>query len=105
MSGRMAIDTTRVAALARDLTAAADDLAAGAASARSLTTSSTPTSAPWVDAVARHDAGVAAVPAALGVLGDRARSVADALVAAVGTTVAQDSAAARSVRDAGAGLS
>ncbi|MEH3157180.1 MAG: hypothetical protein PGN29_18380 [Gordonia paraffinivorans] len=99
MSGRMEIDTTRVGALARELSDAAHDL-------RTVSRPSTPGAAddpstPWADALARHRAGVDAVAPLLSAVADRADAVADALVAAVGTTTAQDRSTAGRIDRAG----
>lgn len=103
MSGRMQIDTDRVASLARDLADAADSLLATARAAVDVPPL-TPSTTTWADATSRHDAGVAAVTAMLTDLAERASSVADALVAAVATTTEQDVRTARSVRGAAGDL-
>ncbi|WP_299575543.1 hypothetical protein [uncultured Williamsia sp.] len=99
MSGRMEIDTDRVRSLARVLADAADGLSAAARTAADVPPLG-PSPTAWADAAARHDAGLAAVADTLGVLADRAATVADALVAAVGATRAQDAQTARSIADA-----
>lgn len=103
MSERMEIDTHRVRSLARDLAAAADSLFAAARTAGDVPPLG-PSTAAWVHATARHDAGLAAVADALGLLATRSSSVADALVSAVGTTTAQDTQTARAIaRSSGEG--
>lgn len=96
MSGRMEIDTDRVGSLARDLADAAAGLHTAARTAADVPPLG-PSATAWADATARHDAGLAAAADVLGLLADRATSVADALAAAVGTTTAQDTQSSRSI--------
>ena len=96
VSGRMEIDTDRVGSLARDLADAADDLHAAAHTAADVRPLG-PAPAAWGDATARHDAGLAGVVDAIGALAVRATSIADAVLAAVATTAAQDTRTARSI--------
>lgn len=100
MGARMEIDTARVGTLAGSLAAEADRLRAAARSA--VGAPSLTSSAPaWAEVLSRHDAAVAAVGDVLTGLADRTSSVADALVAAVGTTAIQDVETARAITRSG----
>ncbi|MEH3156419.1 MAG: hypothetical protein PGN29_14120 [Gordonia paraffinivorans] len=96
MGARMEIDTTRVGVLARDLAVAADRLHAAARSTAAIP-APRPSAPAWADVLTRHAVGVGSVADLLTGLADRAASVADALVAAVGTTTTQDADTARAV--------
>ncbi|GAA1895887.1 hypothetical protein [Williamsia serinedens] len=100
MGARMEIDTARVGALARDLAVAADRLHTAARSTAPVLAVTSSTS-PWADILSRHDAGLAAVGDVLAGLADRTSSLADALVAAVGTTATRDADIARGITRAG----
>jgi hypothetical protein len=99
MNGRMEIDTTRVAALARTLADTAEDLYSSTRIVADLPPLRQSTAA-WIDAADRHDAGVHAVVDVLTALADHTAGVADTLVGAVGITAAQDLRTARSIAGA-----